>query len=75
METSNTFELPSVKRGGPYPTYEEWKPSSKSSSFLLINNRPYPTYEEWKHLFFDNFELFFHCPYPTYEEWKRTIYF
>jgi len=35
-----------------YPTYEEWKLSSKSSEFDLTMGS-YPTYEEWK-LFFDS---------------------
>jgi len=57
---------------GSYPTYEEWKPSSKCFGFIKIPGS-YPTYEEWKPIDAKVIIAHLKSSYPTYEEWKQTL--
>jgi len=52
-----------------YPTYEEWKRSSRTLK-LFNKISSYPTYEEWKLISFSVYLDGKNGSYPTYEEWK-----
>jgi len=55
-----------------YPTYEEWKHSTRKPRFIFINCS-YPTYEEWKPKTKDEIKTILSRSYPTYEEWKQFL--
>jgi len=53
-----------------YPTYEEWKPSSKVSFFKLFPSVLILPMRNGNYIRLFIFAFCFNSSYPTYEEWK-----